>query len=549
MRVALYARYSSDQQNARSAEDQLQALRILVQARGWQVVEEFADLGISGATLSNRPGIQQLMRAAERGAFDVVFTEALDRLSRDQEGTAHLYKRLTFYGAALETISEGRISELHVGLSGTMNQMFLVELGKKTRRGLLARVKAGRSGGGRCYGYQVARGAGDEKGLLDIDDDQASVIRRIFADYAAGKSPRLIAHALNREGVPGPRGGQWTPSAVYGDRRARDGILCQELYVGVRVFNRRRFRKHPDTGRRSSVLNPESEWIREAAPELRIIDDQLWAAAQSRQAALADQPAQLARRPKRLLSGLLKCGLCGSGMTLNGAKYACSAARERGTCSNKKIIAAPTVEARVLEGIRAKLLTPDAMAAAIDQLRRESESRRRTTLAARAPMEKELAEIARRLERAQVMCMEGAMEIDDLKARSTPLKARRAELEVLLAEIDEPEMIALHPAAAQAYAQLASRLHEALEGDEGEEVRTELRKLIEGVDLHPLPQKGKFELEVRGTLAALLGVGAAQTSKNPAAKTNGVSGSFGLTSESEVTLGAGAGFEPATFRL
>ena len=61
----------------------------------------------------------------------------------------------------------------------------------------------------------------------------------------------------------------------------------------------------------------------------------------------------------------------------------------------------------------------------------------------------------------------------------------------------------------------------------------------QGVDLHPLPQKGKFELEVRGTLAALPGVGAAQTSKNPAAKTNGV---FCI-------LGAGAGFEPATFRL
>lgn len=71
MRVALYARYSSDQQNARSAEDQLQALRLLVQARGWSVAEEFADLGISGATLSNRHGVQQLLRAAERGAFDV----------------------------------------------------------------------------------------------------------------------------------------------------------------------------------------------------------------------------------------------------------------------------------------------------------------------------------------------------------------------------------------------------------------------------------------------------------------------------------------------
>lgn len=118
------------------------------------------------------------------------------------------------------------------------------------------------------------------------------------------------------------------------------------------------------------------------------------------------------------------------------------------------------------------------MAAAVDQLREESQSRRRETLAARAPMERELAEIARKLDRAQTLCIEGAMEIEELKRRSTPLKARRSELQALLAEVDEPETVALHSAAAQAYAQLASRLHEALEGDEGEEVRIQLRTLI-----------------------------------------------------------------------
>lgn len=199
--------------------------------------------------------MQTLLREAERGAFDVVLTEALDRLSRDQEDTAHLFKRLSYYGASLETLSEGRISEMHVALSGTMNQLFLVELGKKTRRGLVGRVKSGFSGGGRCYGCRLVE---NETGAFEVDPHQASVVARIFRDYAGGKSPRLIAHALNAEGEPGPRGGDWTPSAIYGDRRSRDGILCQELYIGVRVYNRRRFRKHPDTGRRSSVLNCSS---------------------------------------------------------------------------------------------------------------------------------------------------------------------------------------------------------------------------------------------------------------------------------------------------
>lgn len=56
------------------------------------------------------------------------------RARRDQEGIAHIFKRLQYAGVILETLSEGRVTELHVGLKGTMNQMFLTELGNKTRR-------------------------------------------------------------------------------------------------------------------------------------------------------------------------------------------------------------------------------------------------------------------------------------------------------------------------------------------------------------------------------------------------------------------------------
>ena len=66
MRVALYARYSSDLQNQRSAEDQFAAVRTIIQARGWTEVACFADRGISGANLANRPGVQSLLREAER---------------------------------------------------------------------------------------------------------------------------------------------------------------------------------------------------------------------------------------------------------------------------------------------------------------------------------------------------------------------------------------------------------------------------------------------------------------------------------------------------
>ena len=85
----------------------------------------------------------------------MLVAEGLDRLSRDQEHTASLFKQLAFAGVRLVTVAEGEIGELHVGLKGTMNALFLRDLALKTHRGLRGRVEQGRSGGGRCYGYAV----------------------------------------------------------------------------------------------------------------------------------------------------------------------------------------------------------------------------------------------------------------------------------------------------------------------------------------------------------------------------------------------------------
>ena len=62
------------------------------------------------------------------------------------------------------TLAEREITELHVGLKGTMNALFLKDLADKTRRGLRGRVQQGRSGGGLCYGYTIARSENGERG-------------------------------------------------------------------------------------------------------------------------------------------------------------------------------------------------------------------------------------------------------------------------------------------------------------------------------------------------------------------------------------------------
>ena len=119
---------------------------------------------------------------------------------------------------------------------------------------------------------------------------------------------RQIAKNLNREGVAGPFGGGWSPSTIYVNGKRGTSILNNELYIGRLVWNRLRYVKNPDTGKRVSRLNPEAEWMRKEVPQLRIVSDEIWADAKQRREngrkaiRTAGNPGG-ARRPQYLFSG------------------------------------------------------------------------------------------------------------------------------------------------------------------------------------------------------------------------------------------------------
>jgi DNA invertase Pin-like site-specific DNA recombinase len=278
-RAALYARYSSDNQSEASIEDQFRLCRDHARRERWETVGSYEDAAISGASTILRPGIQRLMRDAQHGEFNILLAEALDRISRDQADVATLYKQLKFAGVSIVTLAEGEISELHVGLKGTMNALFLKDLAMKTHRGLWGRVEKGKAGGGLCYGYRVIKKTDADgepiRGNREIVPEEAEVICRIFREFASGKSPKAIAVDLNREGVPGPLGRAWGDTSIRGHRSRGTGIINNELYAGVLVWNRMHFIKDPSTGRRVSRINPENEWIRTEVPHLRIVDEAL----------------------------------------------------------------------------------------------------------------------------------------------------------------------------------------------------------------------------------------------------------------------------------
>src|SRR5450759_3150688 len=279
LRAAIYARFSSDRQRDESIEDQIRVCRELIDREGWSLVQVFHDRAISGAT-TLRPGYQAMLEAARAGKFDVLVAEALDRLSRDQEDVAGLYKRISFAGVRIITRAEGEISELHVGLKGTMNALFLKDLAAKTRRRLEGRIRQGRCIGMAPYGYRIIRRLGQsgepERGLREIDQAQATIIRRIFADYAAGLSPRSIARALNAEAVPGPGGSIWYDTALRGRASRGDGLLRNPLYAGRLVWNRQRNIKDPIAGTRVRRANPTDDIVVQQVPELAIVDPTTW---------------------------------------------------------------------------------------------------------------------------------------------------------------------------------------------------------------------------------------------------------------------------------
>jgi len=324
VRCVIYARYSSDLQNPNSVRDQIGKCETFAASRGWTIIQRYDDRALSGS-IRQRPGYQQMLAGVEAGLVDVILAEALDRFTRDQAESALLLQRCSFHDVEIHTLSEGHVSEIHVGMAGTMNALYLKELARKTRRGLEGRVKDGGSGGGKSYGYRVPVGAQGlpEVGRLEIVPQEAAVVQRIFREYAAGRSPHAIASRLNEEGVPSPFGRHWKQNTINGNRLRGTGILNNELY------NRLEYRKSPDTQKRVSRLRPEDQWLRVPAPELRIIDDALWEQAKARQGSagrrlkVATDPnmasaAQGLRRRRYLLSGLARCGKCGGRMTVAG---------------------------------------------------------------------------------------------------------------------------------------------------------------------------------------------------------------------------------------
>lgn len=504
MRAAIYARYSTELQNARSVDDQIALCADFAGRNGYAISGSYDDRARTGTTTIGRDGLQRLLLDGRAGRFDTVIVEALDRLSRDTEDLAGIHKRLTFGGIEIVTVHDGRADALQVGIRGLMSTLFIADLRHKTRRGLAAVVADGRHAGGRAYGYRAVPG---RPGVLAVVPAEAAVVCRIFADYVAGRSPRDIAAALNSEAVQPPRGARWVASTINGNLARGHGIIQNAIYAGDIIWNKTRSVRDPDTGRRIFRANPETEWRRAHDAALIIIPSDQWRQAQAEKARRGHTQPVVFRRRKRLLSGLLRCGCCGGGMSLKDTRGAavrivCSTWRESRSCTNARIYRLDQIERAVIDGLLDRLRHPETLIAHVEAMQADH----RTEAKTRALAKRALTRAQTAVDNMQRNLIHDRIDEVFFDREIVALRRDLAEAKAQLEGAPQAHVVTIHPKLVERMEALLALLAKHLpqiDPTEDREMFDAFRGLIDRVVIHDRADGGT-DCEVIGHISTLV---------------------------------------------
>ena len=476
MIAAIYARKSTGQNGvadeARSVTRQVEHSRAYAERNGWTVANEhvYVDDGISGAEFANRPGIVRLMNAlTPRAPFDVLVMSEESRLGREMVETMGALKQLVTAGVRVFYYLEDKERTLDSPIEKVMMALatFGAELEREKARqrvsdAMQRKARKGHVCGGAVFGYRnhEVLGPDGRRSHVErvIDEQEAAVVRRIFALCAAGKGVKGIAKALTAEHVrsPRPQRGRpraWAPSSVR-------SVLHRDLYRGVSVWNRSQ--QSNAWGQRVWKTRPESDWIRAEVPDLRVVSEQEWNAAHRRLKSAAavylrSTNGHLWGRPpsgiesKYLLSGSGQCACCGASMTVRSSHrgkrrhfdFICASYDHRGrtVCANGLPLPMAEADEAILTKMADFVLAPEVVEGAILDAIAALRPSRATVETKRAALAVELG----RVEQEQARFVAAIAAAGDVDALAVALKERerdRARLSRELAALDTLEALA-----------------------------------------------------------------------------------------------------------
>ncbi len=421
MKAAAYARYSTDRQTENSIAYQLKEIKKYCSAHDIEIVATYTDEGCSG-TNADREGFQQMLQAAQVGAFDAVVIYDVSRGSRDVGDWFSFRKSMMYLGITVISATGQRLGDLTNGqdfllelLTVGMGQAEVLGTRQKSLDGVAVKAQTGAFlGGVPPLGYDI------KNGQYIINPQEAAIVRQIFAWYAAGKSYGYMLDHL--QGVTGKRGRPLGKNSFY-------TILSNERYIGVYTWNKRKCKLLRKWA--GGAPNPKVVRIEGAIPP--IIDMETWERVQKR---MSDRKHNAANKAKHeyLLSGLIECESCGATYVGHAStnrrgyvtRYYCCGNKYRTHTCKARNINADEIEAFVVQNLKAYLLTVDfteTAQAIADQVNSASPD----LSAERA----ELAQVSAQIKNGVRAVMSG-MDIPELKEELDRLRIRKSELEDII---------------------------------------------------------------------------------------------------------------------
>jgi len=313
VRGFIYARVSTKQQAEKelSISAQLRAMRGYLHEQGLEIVEEYVDRAKSGRT-ANRPAFRKMLQDLPYSDIDFICVWKLDRLARNVEISAALDTYCREHSVRIislqEPLDDSAQGKLMARIYESFAEFYSNNLSQDIRRGKREAARQGFYPHGRApFGYVSQTDERTGRKILIPHPLHASTIARIFTEYVNGKSGTQIAAKLNVEGVTTASGKQWLPQRIY--EILRNPVYCGDVVVGrleLGVDGKHREGKDPIT----------IENVHEALVSREIF--------QQANQLLGERSRSHAKRchdkSPYLLSGLVRCGLCGDPMAGESAK-------------------------------------------------------------------------------------------------------------------------------------------------------------------------------------------------------------------------------------
>ena len=431
MAVALYARVSTAKQHERdlSIPDQIRQMRDWCKQNGYLIATEYVEQGLS-ATNDRRPEFQQMIAEActKPSPFEAIVVHSLSRFFRDQLELGLYERQLKKYGVKLISITQITSDDAAGEMMRQILSMFdgyqSKENAKHTMRAMKENARQGFFNGSKPpFGYKVVEAdmpaRNGNKKRLEIEPTEAEVVKNIFALYLGkvGKSYGIkgIASHLNSLGMTA-RGRRWARGYI-------NKILSNTAYIGEYYFNK--------TNAKSRKGKPETEWVLVKVPE--VIDKETFENARERREERQpskQNPAQ--ESSPTLLTGLLKCGECGAGMTLATGKsgryryYKCTNRINKGNelCKSKNI-PMDKLDEMILKTIGEKIFTPARVLAMIKELQKRMQLSLSKNDDALKTLRKEMEELKLKMDRLCEALENGLLPQEVIRDRSQNLQVRR----------------------------------------------------------------------------------------------------------------------------